>query len=292
MWDDCICDSYLDSEGRTPIVERCIDLSKSFSPIRAVFSNIGLQTFPHAMPPLHILRDAVDVELVQPLQQCLATWRCGRDPTNSVLSAAISDVLQPRLLDTPPVVEWLQRGRIEHLVLSRPEAVTLDAISRKEAGIAEQAAYFCICYGAVDSAGERVVSLDLPHGVCPNLAKLFDRGGYVYFDEHSHVAQVNVFIPYAEDYNPSQVQTLHFGLPRKVPDTLRLELESSGRLVSTTLPHLVEGGGTHYAWLVPGEHPHGPHGGFAYKLNRDARFPAVDGSDQHSNWVFFAVHEA
>lgn len=259
------------------------------------------QTFPHAMPPLHILRDAVDTDSFRPLRQCIAQFSDGAARSASfggtcLLSAPISDVLDARVLEAAVVAEWLRQSRIEFLVLSRPDDLTLDAMSREKAGISQHAVCFCISYGALDSECQRVKSAALPLGVCANLAKLFDHGGYLYFDENKNVVQINVFVPYAKDYPPSQVQTLLFGLPRRVSDTLRLKLESSGRLVSTTLPHIVEGGGTHYAWLAPGEHPYGPHGGFAYKLNRDHGFlnklNDVDDHKGSSNWVYFAVHEA
>ena len=49
------------------------------------------------------------------------------------------------------VAEWLRQSRIEFLVLSRPDDLTLDAMSREKAGISQHAVCFCISYGALDS---------------------------------------------------------------------------------------------------------------------------------------------
>ena len=125
--------------------------------------------------------------------------------------------------------------------------ITLDAEARVAAGIPCNAEHFAFCY-PVD--GLPVESLIPAAAQQPWLFHVLV-GGFVYFDQHAGIIQVN-----ALGLNPSAT-SLHLVGPFTAAASAISHLESSARMQPIVLKDMVDAGFRSFCWIHPAEAPGG-----------------------------------
>jgi len=256
----------IDNNSNIPWLEVCQDQSHSFSSLRSQFQ-LGKETkqFPQALRDIAVRRHEVLSE-----QLHLPDW--ARDAlasgTKALLKVPLLEACCSRLR---PRLEAELKSRLDilhsdvFLLLTPAAEVNMDAHSRDRGNIPETAHLGAMCHGCFTSEGRSVQIL-------PGFAE--ETSAFVYLTANGDILSVNVIERH--DANTEQF-FLQCAKPVGLPADLDWKMELADRWVRHVAPREAAASADSMAWLLPGELPECPFGGFAYRLTDgpEVVFPVV-----------------
>eukprot|EP00295_Goniomonas_pacifica_P048851 CAMPEP_0175914078 /NCGR_PEP_ID=MMETSP0108-20121206/9605_1 /TAXON_ID=195067 ORGANISM="Goniomonas pacifica, Strain CCMP1869" /NCGR_SAMPLE_ID=MMETSP0108 /ASSEMBLY_ACC=CAM_ASM_000204 /LENGTH=277 /DNA_ID=CAMNT_0017236507 /DNA_START=148 /DNA_END=981 /DNA_ORIENTATION=- len=258
-----------------PGLERVEDRSGSFKTIFDRFHNLDTRqlTFPQTLPAMSLQGTLVE------LATSVASLLSARSSPNlrgtaidaGLLSLPLSDCLSPDMLDHVPT-----RAHNTVLVFSPPTKLELDLHTRRVVGAPDDATMFTWCHGAMRRGSRWRKDLDVETMVQDSFAlRLITSGGFTFLSPTGVEASacrvaVRVISPdtcggWAGSATPHDFRVC-FGPPVEIPRVHAARVVKAGRNVGTTVPGIMAAGASQYAWILPGELPHFPFGGFMYFL--------------------------
>lgn len=144
--------------------------------------------------------------------------------------------------------------------LSEVSPITLSAFERAELGIVASCTKFAYCYQSPN------IYLKFSNKYDDLSAEEFflKNGGFVYFDDAGSVGVILAVTDFADG-----LSDLSLGEPVDLKPDMVKKLKMAQRYRPVTVPFLVEAGSIEFAWVLPGELPWAPDGGFAYIIDEN-----------------------
>jgi len=256
----------IDNRGDTPWLEVCQDRSHSFVTLRNQFQ-LGkpAKHFPESLHDVSVKHDPYLSEmLVLPRETrdalCSGTEEMQRVP----LLMACRPKLRARLEAEMKSRLDILHGTV-HLLLTPAAKVNMDAHSRSRADIPPGACLCALCHGCCAGDGR-------PVNLLPNFGK--GMGAFIYMNSDAEIISVNVMArrsPHEEQF------FIHCAKPLALPAQADWKLELADRWVRHVTPPEALRSADAMAWLLPGELPDCPFGGFAYRIKDgpEVFFPLV-----------------
>lgn len=255
----------IDNRGGVPWLEMCQDRSHSFVTLRNQF-RLGKEpkAFPQALGDVSVKRHVL---LSEQLDLPAATREALCGGSQELQRIPLLKACRPRLKAR---LEAEIKSRLDlldgpvFLCLSPAAEVLLDRHSRARADVPEDARFCCMCHGCT--------SQGWPVKILPDFEK--GTGAFVYLDADGEVVGVNVMSRQPAQEAQFFVKT---SKPVGLPADLDWKMELADRWARSVTPPKALRAAEAVAWLLPGELPECPFGGFAYRLyeGQELAFPIV-----------------
>jgi len=244
----------IDNRAGIPWLEACHDRSHSFVTLRSRFQlDKEPKKFPQALNDVSVKRDKLltdQLNLPPEAREAI----CGdvKEMLRVPLLSACRQKLRARL-------EAEMKSRMDingpvFLLVSPAAPVNLDVHSRRRADVPEDAMFCAVCHGCCTAQGRPLTLLpSFGAGV----------GAFIYLGRHGDTLGVNVMASRPASEEQFFIQCTK---PINIPPDMDWKLELASRWVRQVTPPQAVRDAVAMAWLLPGELPKCPFGGFAYRL--------------------------
>jgi len=256
----------IDNRGDIPWLEICQDRAHSFVTLRSQFQ-LGKVTkhFPRALRDVAVRRHALLTDqLVLPPETGIALCGGSEEMQRVPLLSACKPRLRARLEAEIKSRLDILKGLVL-LLLTPAKEVNMDAHSRQRADIPEYAHYCAMCHGCCTLDGR-------PLKILPGFTD--GTGAFIYLNADREIVAVNVV---ARNAAQEEQFFMQCAKPLALPADVDWKLELADRWARQVTPPEALGAADAMAWLLPGELPECPFGGFAYRLHDgpEVVFPVV-----------------